>query len=176
MDVRFEIPLGVARWTRGVLLSAKTSEMRKFARTPQHRGSFGSPCGHCPRPPDPLPRRERTRKMGRRSRRVELPHADSQTNFIFFNADRRQTELASAFRAKGIEIGRTFQPFTPTGPASLSVSQREISSLSNNCAGFCGISRSEPTGRPRIAFRDSMSFLFLQSIFGRFFLRGNGVM
>ena len=42
---------------------------------------------------------------------LKLPHVDSQTNFIFFNADHPQTELASAFRAKGIEIGRTFQPY-----------------------------------------------------------------
>jgi len=41
---------------------------------------------------------------------LNLRHSDSRANFIFFEADRPQTEMAAALRAKGIEIGRAFPP------------------------------------------------------------------
>lgn len=42
---------------------------------------------------------------------LKLPHANSQTNFIFFDAGQPQTKLAAALRAKDVEIGRTFPPY-----------------------------------------------------------------
>jgi histidinol-phosphate aminotransferase len=48
---------------------------------------------------------------------LELPHTNSQTNFIFFNSGHPQSELAAAMRARGIDIGRSFPPI-PIGPAS----------------------------------------------------------
>jgi histidinol-phosphate aminotransferase len=44
--------------------------------------------------------------------RLSLPHTDSRANFIFFNAGRPQAEVASALRARGIEVGRAFPPYT----------------------------------------------------------------
>jgi histidinol-phosphate aminotransferase len=41
-----------------------------------------------------------------------LAHTASQANFIFFRAGLPQTELAAALRLRGIEIGRTFPPYT----------------------------------------------------------------
>jgi histidinol-phosphate aminotransferase len=43
---------------------------------------------------------------------LKLPHTDSQTNFVFFNTGSSGQELAAQFRARGIEIGRTFPPYT----------------------------------------------------------------
>ena len=41
-----------------------------------------------------------------------LAHTASRANFIFFHAGLPQTELAAALRIRGIEIGRTFPPYT----------------------------------------------------------------
>lgn len=43
---------------------------------------------------------------------LNLPHTDSQANFIFFNAGRPQESIAAAMRERGIEIGRSFPPYT----------------------------------------------------------------
>ena len=43
---------------------------------------------------------------------LNLAHTDSQTNFIFFNAGRPQKEVAAALFARGVNIGRTFPPYT----------------------------------------------------------------
>ncbi len=42
---------------------------------------------------------------------LQLPHTDSQADFIFFNAGRPQQEIAASFRSAGIEIGRAFPPY-----------------------------------------------------------------
>jgi histidinol-phosphate aminotransferase len=43
---------------------------------------------------------------------LALAHTASHANFIFFRAGVPQTELAAALRNRGIEIGRTFPPYT----------------------------------------------------------------
>jgi len=43
---------------------------------------------------------------------LNLPHTQSATNFVFFHAKRPQNELAAAMRERGIDIGRTFPPYT----------------------------------------------------------------
>jgi len=43
---------------------------------------------------------------------LNLAHTDTHSNFIFFNAGRPQSELAAGMRAKGVDIGRTFPPYT----------------------------------------------------------------
>jgi histidinol-phosphate aminotransferase len=44
--------------------------------------------------------------------RLALAHTASHANFIFFQAGLPQTELAAALRLRGIEIGRTFSPYS----------------------------------------------------------------
>jgi histidinol-phosphate aminotransferase len=44
--------------------------------------------------------------------RLALAHTSSCANFIFFRTGLPQTELAAALRLRGIEIGRTFPPYT----------------------------------------------------------------
>jgi histidinol-phosphate aminotransferase len=41
-----------------------------------------------------------------------LTHTNSQASFIFFDAGRAQSQLAGAMRAQGVDIGRTFPPYT----------------------------------------------------------------
>ncbi len=43
---------------------------------------------------------------------LNLPHTPSVANFIFFNTNRPQPEIAVAMRQHGIEIGRAHPPFT----------------------------------------------------------------
>jgi histidinol-phosphate aminotransferase len=43
---------------------------------------------------------------------LQLPHTHSLASFIFFNAGRPQAELAASLRARGVDIGRTFPPYT----------------------------------------------------------------
>jgi histidinol-phosphate aminotransferase len=43
---------------------------------------------------------------------LALAHTTSYANFIFFQAGLPQTELAVALHHRGIEIGRTFPPYT----------------------------------------------------------------
>jgi histidinol-phosphate aminotransferase len=43
---------------------------------------------------------------------LTLTHTDSQASFIFFNAGRPQTQVAEAMRVNGVDIGRTFPPYT----------------------------------------------------------------
>ena len=43
---------------------------------------------------------------------LKLPHSDSQANFIFFDAGRPQRDLATTLLQKGVNIGRTFPPYT----------------------------------------------------------------
>ncbi|MBB6144158.1 histidinol-phosphate aminotransferase [Silvibacterium bohemicum] len=43
---------------------------------------------------------------------MKLPHTDTQASFIFFDAGRPQAQLAAALRTEGVEIGRTFPPYT----------------------------------------------------------------
>jgi histidinol-phosphate aminotransferase len=45
-------------------------------------------------------------------RDLNLPHTDTYTNFIFFDAGQPQPKLAEALRACGVEIGRPHTPFT----------------------------------------------------------------
>jgi histidinol-phosphate aminotransferase len=42
---------------------------------------------------------------------LQLPRTQSVASFVFFNAGRPQPALASAFRSRGIEIGRAFPPY-----------------------------------------------------------------
>lgn len=42
---------------------------------------------------------------------LKLPHTDSHANFIFFDTGRPQQELAAAFLARNVDIGRTFPPY-----------------------------------------------------------------
>jgi len=43
---------------------------------------------------------------------LKLPHTDSHTNFIFFDAGQPQSKLAAALRAQSIDIGRAHPPFS----------------------------------------------------------------
>jgi histidinol-phosphate aminotransferase len=43
---------------------------------------------------------------------LALAHTTAYANFLFFQAGLPQTELAAALRLRGIEIGRTFPPYT----------------------------------------------------------------
>jgi histidinol-phosphate aminotransferase len=43
---------------------------------------------------------------------LKLAHTHSLASFIFFDAGRPQTELAASLRARGVDIGRTFPPYT----------------------------------------------------------------
>lgn len=43
---------------------------------------------------------------------LKLQHTRSLASFIFFDAGRPQTELAASLRARGVDIGRTFPPYT----------------------------------------------------------------
>lgn len=43
---------------------------------------------------------------------LKLPHTNSHANFIFFNTGHPQKETAAAMLARGVNIGRTFVPYT----------------------------------------------------------------
>jgi histidinol-phosphate aminotransferase len=43
---------------------------------------------------------------------LNLPHTDSQANFVFFDAGRPQPALAAAMLAQGVDIGRPHPPYT----------------------------------------------------------------
>src|ERR1700733_13892279 len=43
---------------------------------------------------------------------LKLPRTNSHTNFIFFNCGHPQSEVAAAMRAHGIDIGRSFPPYS----------------------------------------------------------------
>ena len=45
-------------------------------------------------------------------RELKLPHTDTQTNFVFFDAGQPQPVLAAAMRERGIDIGRAHPPYT----------------------------------------------------------------
>jgi histidinol-phosphate aminotransferase len=45
-------------------------------------------------------------------RELNLPHADSQANFVFFDAGRPQPAVAAAMREQGVDIGRSHPPYT----------------------------------------------------------------
>jgi histidinol-phosphate aminotransferase len=45
-------------------------------------------------------------------RELKLPHTDTHTNFVFFDAGRPQPVLAAALRERGIDIGRAHPPYT----------------------------------------------------------------
>jgi histidinol-phosphate aminotransferase len=42
---------------------------------------------------------------------LQLSHTQSVASFVFFNAGRPQPALATAFRSRGVEIGRAFPPY-----------------------------------------------------------------
>jgi histidinol-phosphate aminotransferase len=42
---------------------------------------------------------------------LQLSHTQSATSFVFFDAGRPQPALATAFRSRGVEIGRAFPPY-----------------------------------------------------------------
>lgn len=42
---------------------------------------------------------------------LKLPHTDSATNFVFFDAGRPQSEVAARMRKQGVDVGRTFAPY-----------------------------------------------------------------
>lgn len=44
-------------------------------------------------------------------RDLNLPHTDTHTNFIFFDAGQPQQKLAESMRARGVEIGRAHPPY-----------------------------------------------------------------
>jgi histidinol-phosphate aminotransferase len=43
---------------------------------------------------------------------LKLRHTDTHTNFVFFDAGRPQQDLARTLRQNGVDIGRTFTPYT----------------------------------------------------------------
>jgi histidinol-phosphate aminotransferase len=43
---------------------------------------------------------------------LKLPHTNSHTNFIFFNSGHPQSEVTAAMRARGVDIGRSFPPYS----------------------------------------------------------------
>jgi histidinol-phosphate aminotransferase len=43
---------------------------------------------------------------------LKLQHTQSLASFVFFDAGRPQAELAASLRARGVDIGRTFPPYT----------------------------------------------------------------
>ena len=45
-------------------------------------------------------------------RELNLPHTDSQANFVFFDAGRPQPTVAAAMREQGVDIGRPHPPYT----------------------------------------------------------------
>jgi histidinol-phosphate aminotransferase len=45
-------------------------------------------------------------------RKWNLPHTESQADFVFFDAGRPQAEFAAAMLAKGVDIGRAHPPYT----------------------------------------------------------------
>jgi histidinol-phosphate aminotransferase len=45
-------------------------------------------------------------------RELDLPHTDSQANFVFFDAGRPQPIVAAAMREQGVDIGRAHPPYT----------------------------------------------------------------
>ena len=45
-------------------------------------------------------------------RELKLPHTDAQADFVFFDAGRRQADVAATLLAKGIDIGRAHPPHT----------------------------------------------------------------
>jgi histidinol-phosphate aminotransferase len=45
-------------------------------------------------------------------RELDLPHTDSQANFVFFDAGRPQPTVAAAMREQGVDIGRAHPPYT----------------------------------------------------------------
>jgi len=63
---------------------------------------------------------------------LKLPHSDSQANFIFFDAGRPQKDLATALLQKGVNIGRTFPPYTDWAritiglPEENAIAQRQL--------------------------------------------------
>jgi histidinol-phosphate aminotransferase len=44
--------------------------------------------------------------------KLRLPHTETVSNFIFFNAGRPQAQVAQSMLARGINIGRAHPPFT----------------------------------------------------------------
>ena len=44
--------------------------------------------------------------------KLNLPHTDTRTNFVFFDSGRPQPELAAAMRERGVDIGRAHAPYT----------------------------------------------------------------
>lgn len=42
---------------------------------------------------------------------LHLEHTESQANFVYFNTGKSYEEVAGAFKAKGIQIGRMFAPY-----------------------------------------------------------------
>jgi histidinol-phosphate aminotransferase len=45
-------------------------------------------------------------------RELNLPHTDSQANFVFFDSGRPQPKVAAAMREQGVDIGRAHPPYT----------------------------------------------------------------
>jgi len=43
---------------------------------------------------------------------LKLRHADSQANFVYFDAGRPQAEVVAALKSEGVIIGRAFPPYT----------------------------------------------------------------
>jgi histidinol-phosphate aminotransferase len=45
-------------------------------------------------------------------RELNLPHTDSQANFVFFDSGKPQPKVAAAMREQGVDIGRAHPPYT----------------------------------------------------------------
>jgi histidinol-phosphate aminotransferase len=58
---------------------------------------------------------------------LKLPHTDSKTNFIFFNAGQPQADLAKTLLSQGVNIGRAFPPYTNW--ARITIGQPEENSI-----------------------------------------------
>jgi len=43
---------------------------------------------------------------------LKLPHTNTRTNFVFFDAGRPQQQLAESLRSQGVDIGRAHPPYT----------------------------------------------------------------
>jgi histidinol-phosphate aminotransferase len=59
-------------------------------------------------------------------RELKLPHTDTHTNFVFFDAGRPQPVLAAALRKRGIDIGRAHPPYTNWARITIGLPQENL--------------------------------------------------
>ena len=59
-------------------------------------------------------------------RELKLPHTDTHTNFVFFDAGCPQPALAAALRERGIDIGRAHPPYTNWARITIGLPQENL--------------------------------------------------